>query len=473
MVTIQSPKTPALLQTLQWVFNPLGYMKTNSQRFGDIFQAKISPANPEPLILLNHPEAIQYIFTHDNSLELTAPGEVNVLAKPLLGENSLILLNGTQHRRRRQLLIPPFHGERMKAYGELICEITREVMGEWQTGQCFCVRDAMQKITMRVILQAVFGLHRGDRYQRLEQLLAERLNMMSSPLLSLLVFFPQLAVDLGPQSLGGRIRRLVKEIDRLLYDEIRSCRTQMCSGDASKRTDVLWLLLSAKDENGEGLTDEELHDELMTLLIAGHETTATALAWALYWVHKLPQVYQTLIAELDQHQDDELVAISRLPYLTGVCNESLRIYPVALVTLPRRVEKPMQLMGFDLEVGSLLMGCIYMVHHQEYLYPNSHQFRPERFLEKQFSPYEFLPFGGGARRCIGASLAMYEMPLILKTILSQCELALAETRDVKPIRRGGTLAPAGGVHLRKVGDRVTQMIASETHLYTLSGDRKL
>jgi cytochrome P450 len=453
MVAIQSPKTPALVQTLQWVFNPLGYAETNFQRFGNVFQAKISPANSEPLILLNHPEAIEYIFTHDNTDELTAPGEVNILVKPLFGENSLILLSGKQHRRHRQLLIPPFHGERMKAYGDLICAITREVMDEWQIGQRFCARDAMQKITMRVILQAVFGLHQGERYQKLEQLLAQRLNMVSSPISSTLVFFPQLAADLGPQSIGGRIRRVVEEIDRLLYDEIRSSRAQISSGDTSERTDVLWLLLDAKDENGHGLSDEELHDELITLLIAGHETTATALAWALYWMHKLPHVYQTLIAELDEHQDADLVTISRLPYLTAVCNESLRIYPVALVTLPRRVEKPIQLMGYNLEVGSLLMGCIYTVHHLEYLYPNSHQFRPERFLEKQFSPYEFLPFGGGARRCIGASLAMYEMTLILKTILIQCQLALASDTDIKPTRRGATLAPSGGVYLKKVANR--------------------
>lgn len=458
MVAIPHPKTPALLQTLQWVFNPVGYMEKNYQRFGAFFRAEISPVNAEPIILINHPEAVQYLLSHDNSEELSAPGDANALLKPLFGEHSILLLNGKQHRQRRQLMVPPFHGERMKAYGDLICAITRDVMNQWPTGQQFCARDAMQKITMQVILQAVFGIHKGDRYQRLEHLLAERIDLISTPLTSILLFFPQLGVDLGPWSVGGRVRRLVEETDALLYAEIRERR----AAPDPDRTDVLSLLLAAKDADGKGLTDEELHDELMTLLVAGHETTATALAWALYWVHHRPEVYQKLMAELEQSSETtDLMAISRLPYLTAVCSETLRIYPVAMVTLPRRVEKPMQLMGYDLEAGSLLMGCIYLVHHDETLYPNAHKFRPERFLERQFSPSEFLPFGGGSRRCIGAALAMYEMTLVLRTILSQCDLELAEPKAVKPQRRGGTLAPEGGIQIRKVGDRIAQRQAEK------------
>ncbi|MBW4469933.1 MAG: cytochrome P450 [Stenomitos rutilans HA7619-LM2] len=459
MVAIPHSQTFALVQTLQWVFDPVGYMEKNFQRFGGFFRAEISPVNPEPIVFVNHPEAIQSLLSQDNSDELSAPGEVNALLKPLFGENSLLLLSGKQHRQRRQLMVPPFHGERMKAYGDLICAITQEVMDQWQVGQRFCAREAMQKITMQVILQAVFGLYEGDRYQRLEYLLAERLNLISTPLSSVLLFFPQLTVDLGPWSIGGRVRRLVEETDQLLYAEIRERRAQ----PNVDRTDVLSLLLAAKDADGKGLTDEELHDELMTLLVAGHETTATALAWALYWIHHRPEVHQTLTAELEQSSDmADLMAISRLPYLTAVCSETLRIYPVAMVTLPRRVEKPMQLMGYDLEVGSLLLGCIYLVHHNEALYPNAHEFQPERFLERQFSPSEFLPFGGGSRRCIGAALAMYEMTLVLRTILSQCELQLAEPKAVKPQRRGGTLAPKGSVQIRKVGDRSQVLPALET-----------
>ncbi|MDF5720580.1 MAG: cytochrome P450 [Rhizonema sp. PD37] len=450
MVSIPSSNTPALVQTLQWVFNPLGYMRKNFEQRGDFFRAEVSPVNPEPIVFINHPEAIQYLLTHDSSEELTSPGEVNVQIKALFGENSVLLLNGKQHRQRRQLIVPPFHGERMRAYGDLICTIAREVMGTWEIGKPLCIRDTMQQITMRVILQAVFGLHEGDRYRRLERLLAERLNLITTPLTSIFIFFPQLMPNLGSWSLAGQVKRLIQETDDLLYAEIRERRAV----PNPNATDVLSMLLSARDEDGQGLTDAQLHDELITLLIAGHETTATALAWAFYWIHRLPEVRQKLMAELSAHQySTDWTAIARLPYLTAVCNETLRIYPVAMVTLPRRVEKPIQIKGYDLEPGMLLMGCIYLVHHREDLYPDSNTFQPERFIERNYSPYQFLPFGGGVRRCVGAALAMYEMTLILSTILNECDLKLLETQEVKPVRRGGTLAPGGGVSMCKVGDR--------------------
>jgi cytochrome P450 len=208
------------------------------------------------------------------------------------------------------------------------------------------------------------------------------------------------------------------------------------------------LLLSARDEAGEAMTDVELHDELMTLLLAGHETTATAIAWALYWVHKLPNIREQILQELETLGDNpEPLNIARLPYLTAVCNETLRIYPVAVLTVPRAVKEPVELMGYPLEPGTRLYGCIYLTHHREDIYPNSQQFKPERFLERQFSPYEFLPFGGGIRRCIGEALALFEMKLVLATILQRYELALADQRPERPKRRGVTFAPERGVKM--------------------------
>ncbi|MGF1538343.1 MAG: cytochrome P450 [Elainellaceae cyanobacterium] len=448
MVAIPQSPTPGLAQILQWVFDPIGYMETNTRRFGDVFRSRVAPTDSGDIVFVNHPTAIQYLLTHDTGKELSAPGEANQLAAPLLGKHSVILQSGRQHRQRRKLMTPPFHGERMQAYGTLICQITQQVMADWPMGETFIAREAMQKITMRVILQAVFGLHEGDRYRRLESLLADRLNMVSSPLTSALIFFPKLMVNWGQNSLAARVQRIVEETDRLLYAEIRDRRAHL----DPERPDVLTLLLQARDENGEGLTDEELHDELMTLLVAGHETTATALAWALYWMHRQPEVREKLLAERASRPDDDLMAIAKRPYLNAVCNETLRIYPVAMVTLPRRVEAPLTLMDFELEPGTLVMGCIYLLHHRPDLYPNPSAFRPERFLERQFSPYEFLPFGAGARRCIGAALALYEMALVLDTILGQCELTLAEDKPVVPQRRGGTLGPAGGVKMKKTAD---------------------
>ncbi|MEO0408157.1 MAG: cytochrome P450 [Cyanobacteria bacterium P01_A01_bin.135] len=446
MATIPSPQAPALAQLLQWVLNPIGYMETNFSRFGDLFKAAIVPMEDTPLVMVSHPKAVQYLLTRDNGSLFSAPGEANKLAEPLFGKRSVILLSGKPHRDRRRLIMPPFHGERMTAYGELICQITRQVVAGWPLGETFTARDAMQTITMRVILQAVFGLHEGERYRKLEALLAERLDLASSPLSSLLVFFPQLMVDIGPLSPGGRTKRIVEETDQLLYAEIRDRRVNL----DPDRKDVLTLLMLARDEAGNGLTDEELHDELMTLLVAGHETTATALAWALYWMHHHPEVRQKLLAERAAGAGDDFMAIAKRPYLTAVCNETLRIYPVALVTLPRQVEQPVTLMNVELQPGTLVMACIYLLHHHPELYPNSHQFRPERFLERQFTPYEFLPFGAGARRCVGAALAMYEMALVLDTILGECALELDSNQVVIPQRRGGTMAPSSGVRLRKV-----------------------
>ena len=453
MKTIPKPKTPNALQLLQWILNPTSYLETNFQRYGDIFSVDITGFSNESIILVNHPQALQYILTHDTGKELSAPGEVNQILRPLLGENSVILLGDEQHRRRRQLIMPPFHGERLKTYGQLICQITREVIDQWSLNEPISVRKAMQQITMRVILQAVFGLYTGERYQSLEQLLGRRLDMTSNPLTSAIAFFPILQTDLGPWSLGGQIHRLAQETDNLIFAEIQERRAKL----DPKRTDILSLLLSARDEEEQELTALQLRDELMTLLVAGHETTATALTWALYWIHRFPAVRQQLLGELESLDDaSDPIALSRMPYLTAVCNETLRLHPVAMLTFPRRVEVPMELSGYALKPGMLLMGCIYLVHQREELYPEPGTFRPERFLERQFSPYEFLPFGGGVRRCVGAALAQYEMKLVLGTILSRCELELIDKRSIQPKRRGLTLGPGKPVRLRKTRTKVQQ-----------------
>ena len=465
MNSIPRSKTPVILQNLQWVFNPISYMETNFQRYGDLFQAEIAPMNSEPMILVNHPEGIRYLLTQDNSDELTAPGDVNEIARPFVGGNSLLLLSGKQHQQRRKLLMPPLHGERMRVYGDLICATTRHALNKIQVGDRFRARDVICCITTRVISQAVFGLSeshdpggndpriRANGSQeidhQLEQRLAEWVNLISTPLTSVFFFFPSLMIDLGPRSITGRMRHTLRETDRLLYAKIRDSRAQL----DPERTDVLSLLLNAQDEQGEGLSDQELRDELFTLLMAGHDTTANALTWALYWLHLYPTIHERLLEEIKPwYQSSDFTAISQLPYLKAFCQETLRIYP-GPVTFPRRVEKDIQLMGRDIKAGVLLVGCVYLVHHREELYPNPNHFRPERFIERQFSPYEFLPFGGGQRRCIGAALAMYEMTLVLKTLLETCELELAEQPPIKPQRRGGILAPSDGVWLKKVSDR--------------------
>jgi unspecific monooxygenase len=437
------PQTPTLLQLIQWITRPLEFMETCANRYGDCFTAKLGSS--VTYVLFSNPQAIEQIFTAD-------PKQfgVNSILRATVGDNSLILLEGDRHQRARQLLMPPFHGERMRAYGQLISQISEQVTNQWTESSIIPVRPFMQEISLQVILQAVFGLHQGQRYEQLKSLLTSLLNFTTSPLIFSLAFFPGLMKDLGPLSPGRYFIRRKQKIDQLLYAEIRERREQL---DPSG-SDILTLLMSARDEAGQPMTDEELRDELITLLLAGHETTSIALTWALYWINYLPEVKEKLLNELDTlGNNPDKSAIPQLPYLNAVCSETLRIYPIVFLTTPRIVKSPIQIMAYEFEPGTMLAPCIYLTHRREDLYPQAEQFRPERFLERQFSPYEYLPFGGGNRRCIGAAFSLYEMKLVLASILSRFELALADPRPVSPVRRGVTMAPDGDLKLVVKGQR--------------------
>jgi cytochrome P450 len=236
-----------------------------------------------------------------------------------------------------------------------------------------------------------------------------------------------------------------QKASQLIYEEIQERRE---NPDPS-HTDILSLLMVAQDEDGQPMSDQELHDELLTLLVAGHETTATAIAWAFYWIHKIPSVCVKLLAELDNlTPNSDASTIFKLPYLNAVCCETLRIYPVGMSTFPRQVKTPISLSGYELPVDTILLCSIYLTHHREDIYPEPHLFRPERFLEQQFSPYEYLPFGGGARRCIGLAFAQLEMKLAIAQILSNYELELINTKDVKPKRRGLVTGPDHPIRMK-------------------------
>jgi len=433
-------ETPSLVQKIQWVGAPVDYMNKAASRYPDLFTVKV--VNARPFVFVNHPQGVQELFTGDAKQFDTGRG--NDILRPLVGDNSLFLMDGEKHRRERQLLMPPFHGERMRHYSQVIFDVTNQVTGRWKIGDSFSVRDVMQEITMGVILHAVFGLREGERYQKIQKLLGEFLDLVGSPLRSSVLFFKFLQKDLGAWSPWGNWLRKEREINELLFAEIAERRHNL----DGQRNDVLTLLLQARDEAGEGMSDEELRDELMTLLAAGHETTATALSWAFYWLHRHPEVEEKLREELDGlGQNFDPMAVVKLPYLNAVCSETLRIYPVAMLTFPRILKSPLKLMGYEFEPETILMGCIYLIHQRPELYPEPHLFKPERFLERQFSPYEFLPFGGGSRRCLGLALAQFEMKLVLATIVSCWQLDLANNAPVRPIRRGVTLAPAGGVQM--------------------------
>ncbi|MGK7876937.1 MAG: cytochrome P450, partial [Xenococcaceae cyanobacterium] len=300
------PKTPPLLQIVQGIFSPIETLEAARDRYGDMFT--IRSLGFPPAIVLSHPQAIQEVFTADPNLFDTATS--NWILRPLLGENSLSQLDGLPHQRQRRLLMPPFHGERMRAYGQLICDLTKQVIGQWEIGKPFSIRSSTQEISLGVILRAVFGLDEGERYEQLRKLLSSLLDSFNSPWRSSLLFLRFLQRDLEPWSPWGCFLRQKQRIDALLTAEINQRRTQ------PPGEDILSLMMSARDESGQPMGEAELRDELMTLLFAGHETTASALAWAFYWTHHLPEVREKLLEELDTLSPDaDPSAIAKLPYL--------------------------------------------------------------------------------------------------------------------------------------------------------------
>ncbi len=444
--SINPINTNQLLQKIQWIADPVGYMESAVRKYPDIFTTEIFGFGSS-IVFVNEPQAIQQILTNDRK-QFSAPGELNAILTPVLGDSGVIMLGGDRHRKRRQLVMPSFHGSRMQNYGQLVFEITTKVFDKLLANKTvnphFLARDAMQNISLQIILQAVFGIYEGDRCQQLQTFMTKLTELFASPLTSAFLFLPSIQKDLGEWSPWGNFVRQRAQIDKLIYIEI----AERHANHDPNRTDILSMLMAARDEEDKPMTDLELRDELLTLLFAGHETTATAMSWALYWVHRLPDVKEKLLQELKSVSDPtDWMSIFRLPYLTAVCNETLRIYPVAMLTFPRVVEEPVELLGYKLEPKTIILGCIYLVHHREDLYSNADQFKPERFLDRQYSPYEFMPFGGGVRRCVGEALAQFEMKIVLATILSNYNLELSDRQPVKPQRRGVTLAPAGGIKM--------------------------
>lgn len=446
-----------------WSLKPLDFLETNHQRYGDIFTARIGPRIRFTLVA--DPSAIATIFTTDPST-LDA-GRSNEILRPTVGDFSLLILDGPAHERQRKLLMPPFHGDRMRSYSTDITQITKaalqDLQGSLQPDEAFNTRDLMQRISFQVILQTVFGLDRNtpgqrERSDRFLEAIQALVEFGSSPYLFATAFFPQLR-----RPWGGLWRpwvyfqRLLRSVDQAIYETVSDRRSATHDLES---TDILSLLLAARDEDGQPMTDQELRDELITLLIAGHETTATALSWAMYWIHKLPEVREKVLAELAELPADiDGMAVAKLPYLNAVCSEVLRIYPIAMVVTPRIAKAAIKVGDYDCDAGSLVVPCIYLTHRRPDLYPDPTTFRPERFLERQFSPSEYFPFGGNNRRCIGSAFALLEMKLVLATLLRTVlfqnrRFELAGTELVLPTRRGVTIAPKGGVMLRLIDSQV-------------------
>ena len=443
------PKASPRSLSHQFKTDPLGFMDAMGDRYGDIFTIL---SGDTPLVIVSNPQGMKQIFT--SAKEITASGKLNQGGAPLVGNNGLLMLDGLRHKHRRQLLMPPLHGTRVKAYGQRICQVADKVMNDLAISESFYAYPTMQKITLEVILQALFGLHEGERYEQFRQLFSNLLSFARSRWLELSLSYAFLRRDLGRWSPWGYWQNLQRQFDKLLYTEIEERREQ---ADPS-RNDVLSELVFARDETGQPMTYEDMRDLFPSLLLGGQDASATAITWSLYWIHSLPAVRERLLEELDTlGESPDPMSIVALPYLSAVCNEALRIYPTQVVTFPRLVESPIEVMGYELSPGTVVTGCIYLTHQRQDLYPQPKQFKPERFLERQYSPYEFLPFGGGARRCPGEALALFEMKLVLATILSRYQLVLADEKRVeKPKAIGVNYPPASGLKMVMLDQRSGQ-----------------
>ncbi len=426
-------KNRGLLSTMHWLTNSMDFLYTAQKHYGDNFIVKIPGF--DTAVFLSHPQAVKEVFSANQSY-FDASVNTNIL-QPLIGVNSILRMDDLPHQRQRKLLMPPFHGAQMLTYGQLICDVTKKVISQWSPGQPFSIRPYSQKISLGVMLSVLFGLQEGERYEQFMELLTSLFETFNSPLGSSLLFLKFLQRDLGPMSPWGRFLHKKKQVNQLLNAEIHKRRTQALGED------ILSLMMSARDEQGQPMTDAELRDELMTLMFGGTETSANTISFALNGILNSREVSQKLLDELNTLPSDaDSSIITKLPYLNAVVCETLRLHPVVLFVFSRRVKFPLEIMGYQLEPGTIVTPCNYLTQIREDIFPEPKRFKPERFLEHKFAPYEYYPFGGGNRRCIGAAFAQFEIKLALATILSQVQLSLADNRPVRSMQRGITISPS-------------------------------
>jgi cytochrome P450 len=415
-----------LMQTLAWGFRPLAFMQRNREKLGDSFGVKFLGFE-SPMIMLSDPAAIKALYREPS--HGLPPGR-NIFLEPILGARSLLLLEGADHLANRKLMLPAFHGERMRSYEPIVEEIVEAEIDTWPLAEEFPLHPRMQAVTLEVILRVVFGVSEGPRLERLRGLLRGLLAATSTPA-------TQLRVLLTSRLGGGRDRAMRRfqerlgEIDELLYAEIAEHRTKT---DLEDRDDILSALILGRFEDGGEMSDTDLRDQLMTLLLAGHETTATALAWTFDLLLRHPDSLRRLRDSLEAGEED---------YLRATITESLRLRPVVPLA-GRRLTKELVADGLTLPAGTDVTPAIWLVHTRADIYPEPFAFRPERFLEDGPETYSWIPYGGSVRRCIGAAFAEFEMRIALRAVLARCELHKADLRPERVARRNVTLSPRAG-----------------------------
>lgn len=411
------------MQTAELTARPVRFVERCRDRFGGTFSTNL--ARIGEMVFFSDPASIKRVFGSDRENTITQGR--NVVLEPILGTKSLLVQEGEEHLARRKLMLPPFHGERMRAYESTIERAAAEEISTWKPGEVVRSHPAMQRITLEVIIDAVFGVS-DERHDELRAGLNRVLRSTRSPFAFGLTF-PVLR-KVPPYS---SMLRSLRETDRLIAAEIAERRA---AGPATEeREDILSMLVSARDEEGNGLDDTELRDQLMTLLLAGHETTATALAWCMDLLPRDPDAYERLRSEIDESGGGD--------WMEAVIAEILRVRPVVPM-IGRELRKPMELDGWELGPGTSVMLSIYLAHTRPDVYPDPYRFDPARFDGIKPDTYSWIPFGGGTRRCIGAAFAQFEMRVVLRTLLSALDLTPGSERPDQMVRRNVTLSPKHG-----------------------------
>jgi cytochrome P450 len=440
------PPGPSLApsrQSLGWIFRPEALMERAQRERGDVFTLQLPLG---PIVCVGDPALVKALFTGDP--EVLRAGEGNQPLEPIVGADSLLLLDGPRHLRRRRLVLPPLHGERLQGYAAAMAEITRADVAGWPRGTAFPLEPRLRAITLAIIVRVVFGIEDAQRAAQLRDLIPR---LVPDGLAATLLLLPALRRDAGPWSPWRRFLAARAAVDALLLSEIA---TRRADPGLHERTDILSLLLQARDEDGAPLTDRELRDELMTLLIAGHETTASALAWAFALLHARPDALARAHDEARSGDrplgarpapSRDAVGEGSVPYLAAVATETLRLKP-PLPLAVRRTAAPLTLGDHALPAGTRVGPCIYLTHRRADLYPEPLAFRPERFLDGgAVDTYAWLPFGGGIRRCVGAAFAQLELRTVLRAILAAVDVAPATPGVPERTRRRAiVLAPAAG-----------------------------
>jgi cytochrome P450 len=410
---------PRALQTVGWIARPMPFMERCRDRYGDAFTLRI--AHEGTWVLLSDPEAVKQVFTGDP--RLMHAGEGNAVLLPVLGSNSVLLLDEDPHMAQRKLLLPPLHGERLARHAETMREVAEREVASWPAGDTLALAPRMADLTLEIIARTVFGSADPELLRRLRS----TIELVSSP--GVYTLFMML---LGPQRAAASplTRRLLAPVDHYLLREIARRRDDPL---LDTRDDVLSLLLGARHDDGAPMSDREVRDELMTLLVAGHETTATAVSWAMERLLRHPEQ----LARAATGDED---------YLDAVVKETLRLRPI-LPLVARKLVEPMEIGGHALPAGATVAPCIYLMHRRPDVYPDPRAFRPERFLEQPAGTYTWIPFGGGVRRCLGAAFAIQEMKIVLRAILSRHRLRPSRPRSERVTRRTITLVPEHGAEV--------------------------